>query len=117
MIFPPDWNPAEKRNLPQSLIKSPRMTLISFQGHTPSPRTDSGRPVTGNVVLNTIRDYPRTWRRGQPSLSLDGLRVGEGEILGAALLVKGTRVLDGNSPQISSTGLGGAEDKKSKCLK
>lgn len=41
---------------------------------------------------------------GNVGARLSQLRLGRGEILGTALLVKGSRVLDGNNLQMSPTG-------------
>lgn len=49
---------------------------------------------------------------GNVGARLSQLRLGRGEILGTALLVKGSRVLDGNNLQMSPTGFGGRRQEK-----
>lgn len=64
MVFHPDWSPAEKRELPQQLIKSPGPIPIGSKGHTPIPELIWVSGKECGDWFNPIKKDPAIWRWG-----------------------------------------------------
>lgn len=62
MVFPPDRSPAEKRELPQQLIKSPGPISVGSKGHTLIPELMWASEEKCGDWLNSTKNHPAAQR-------------------------------------------------------